>query len=255
MRTIPDAYRTECDRPGTVREIAYGRKSFLLYTPIHPSDRILYLIHGGGGDQRSFFCPAFLNMADHMIADGEMESLYMVAPCFYEPDATDKSPAASGDAVRRFIPELREHVVPLAEEAAGRAFSRERRAIGGFSMGGVTTWYAFLEALDLFYWYLPLSGDAWVCGETGGGRAPKETAKALADAVKRQGSPDFRIRAMTGSKDIAFPNLDAQIRAMEGFPEVFGRRLAYEVLEGGVHDYGTIFRYLFNALPDLFRAR
>ena len=64
---------------------------------------------------------------------------------------------------------------------------------------------------------------------------------------------DYRIRAVTGSRDIAFPNLDPQIRAMEKYPEVFGEKLKYEVLEDGVHDYETIFRYLFNALPTLFQ--
>ena len=39
---------------------------------------------------------------------------------------------------------------------------------------------------------------------------------------------------------------------MEKYPGVFGEKLTYEVLEGGVHDYETIFRYLYNALPALF---
>ena len=122
-------------------------------------------------------------------------------------------------------------------------------------MGGVTTWYAFLQALDLFYWFLPLSGDCWVCSETGGGRFPEKTAMELVYAVSRQGSPDFRIYAITGSKDIAFPNLDAQIKAMGKYPAVFGDKLKYEVLEDGIHDYETIFRYLFNALPALFTGK
>ena len=251
MQMIPAEYETKCEKPGTVKTIAYGEKSLLLYTPIRPADRILYLIHGGGGDQWSFFCPAFLNMVDHMIEKGVLESLYIVSPCFYDPGEKDKSPASSGEAVKRFMRELRAEVVPLAERAVGRSFAREMRAIGGFSMGGVTTWYAFLEALDLFSQFLPLSGDCWVCGETGGGKEPEKTAKALADAYLRQGSPDFRIHAITGSKDIAFPNLDAQIRAMEQSLEVFGPRLMYEVMENGVHDYETIFRYLYNALPAL----
>ena len=101
-------------------------------------------------------------------------------------------------------------------------------------------------------WFLPLSGDCWACGETGGGTHPEETAQALVDAVARQGQTDFFIHAVTGSADIAFPNLDAQIRAMGAYPEAFGSRLKYDVMEGGVHDYETIFRYLYNALPGLF---
>ena len=252
MYPIPKEYQAPCETPGHVTKVPYGEKFFLLYTPVKPAKRILYLIHGGGGDQYAFFRPAFLNMVDRLIAEGRLEPLFIVSPCFYSPDETDKTPASSGVAVRKFCTELREQIIPLAEQEAGIQCTRMERAISGFSMGGVTTWYAFLQALDLFYWFLPLSGDCWACGETGGGKLPEKTAAAIADAVKRQGSPDFRIRAITGSKDIAFPNLDAQIKAMAAYPDVFGDKLAYDVLEGGVHDYETIFRYLFNALPDLF---
>ena len=252
MKQIPQEYLAACADAGRVERLDYGEKFALLYTPAKPARDILYLIHGGGGDQYDFFRPEFLNMVDHMIADGRLAPLYIVSPCFYDPKETDKTPASSGVAVKKFIGELRERVVPLAEGRLGRAFERGNRAIGGFSMGGVTTWYAFMEALDLFRWFLPLSGDCWACGETGGGKHPEQTAKALADAVARQGQADFSIHAVTGSKDIAFPNLDAQIRAMGAYPELFGDRLRYDVMEGGVHDYPTIFRYLYNALPGLF---
>lgn len=252
MLTIPPEYMTKCDHPGKVSSLAYGEKNVLLYTPIEPANHILYLIHGGGGDERSFFRPEFLNMVDHMIDSGILDPLYIVSPCFYDPKETDKTPASSGIAVKKFSKELREQIIPLVEKQIGHSFTREARAISGFSMGGVTTWYAFLQALDLFYWFLPLSGDCWICGETGGGKYPEKTALELVSAVSRQGAPDFRIHAITGSKDIAFPNLDAQIRAMEKYPAVFGEKLKYDVLENGIHDYETIFRYLFNALPLLF---
>ena len=252
METIPSAYLQPCADSGDVVSLPYGRKEALLYKPVKPAEHILYLIHGGGGDQRSFFRPAFVNMIDHMIADGRMAPMYIAAPCFYDPDETDKSPGSSGAAAAKFSRELRDQIIPLAEGSLGREFSRNDRAIGGFSMGGVTAWYAFAQALDLFYWYLPLSGDCWICGETGGGKQPARTAELLASAVRDQGGLPFHIRAMTGGMDIAYPNLDAQIRAMREYPSVFGDSLTYDVLGGGVHDYETIFRYLYNALPDVF---
>lgn len=252
MKSIPEVYQQPCGQAGTVSTLVYRNKHALVYTPAAPAERILYLIHGGGGDQRSFFCPPFLNMVDHMMAEGALQPLYMVAPCFYNPAETDKTPASSGRAAARFCDEMRGELIPLAEGFIGRNFSREQRAISGFSMGGVTTWYAFLQALDLFAFFLPLSGDCWVCGEKGGGTQPEETARELAAAWRRQGAPDFFIHAVTGSADIAFPNLNAQIRAMERLPEFAVPRLRYDVLPGGVHDYDTIFRYLYNYLPSLF---
>ena len=38
---------------------------------------------------------------------------------------------------------------------------------------------------------------------------------------------------------------------MQALP-AFRGTLAYDVLEGGVHDYETIFRYLYNVLPEEF---
>lgn len=248
MKTIPETYLTPCANPGEVVSLPYGKKFVLLYTPALPASRILYLIHGGGGNQHSFFCPRFLNMIDYMIADGVMEPIYMVSPCFYDPDETDKTPPSSGRAVKKFCSELRSEIIPLAEGRTGKTFTRNERLISGFSMGGVTTWYAFLQALDLFSSFLPLSGDCWAFGEKGGGDHSEETAAWLAETAREQALP-FYIHAITGDKDIAYPNLDPQMKAMEKYPDVFKGHVDYDVLPGGVHDYETIFRYLYNALP------
>ena len=251
MRPVPEDYLSPALPPGRVSTLHYGNKFALLYTPASPADRILYLIHGGGGDQYAFFCPAFLNMIDHMIASGALRPLYIVSPCFYDPDAADKRPAASGRAVAVFCDELRHQIMPLAEQATGRTFDRSQRIISGFSMGGVTTWYAFMQALDLFSRFLPLSGDCWACGETGGGRSPDATAAKLAEALRDQGHLPFRIHCVTGSADIACPNITPQIEAMRKYPQFGEAAMRYTVFEGGVHDYETIFMYLYNALPGM----
>ena len=36
-----------------------------------------------------------MNMVDHMIAGGELEPVYIVSPCFYDPKETDKTRAGS----------------------------------------------------------------------------------------------------------------------------------------------------------------
>ena len=149
MRTIPEEYRTPCSLHGTVASLSYGAKYTLLYTPAAPAEHILYLIHGGGGDPHAFFTPEFLNIIDHMICDGILKPLYIVSPTYYDPDETDKSPASSGIAVAKFCKELREQIIPLVEGSIGRVFTRSDRAISGFSMGGVATWYALLQALDV----------------------------------------------------------------------------------------------------------
>ncbi|MBQ8955188.1 MAG: hypothetical protein IJ048_13865 [Clostridia bacterium] len=277
---IPSSFAAPAPQAGRVERVDYVttdghayEKYALAYLPYGydgqsgPLD-VFYLIHGGGGNQESFFTPEFIAMLDHMIAEGRLAPLIVVSPTYYKPGETNKTPGASGDAVAVFARELKEDIIPAVErrwrthaaslDAAGIRASRNHRGIGGFSMGSVTTWYAFLDALDAFRWFMPLSGDCWLYGRLGGSSHAAETAKALADAVARQGfAPnDFRIHAITGTKDIACPNETAQIEAMRDFPQVFrfGENIDYDLFEGGEHNYADIQRYIYNALPGFFKG-
>ena len=141
-----------------------------------------------------------------------------------------------------------------AEQPTPEGFkaSRDHRAFGGFSMGSVTTWYVFLNNLDYFSWFIPLSGDCWAQGMMGGMNAPEATAEALAEAIAAQGwtSEDFCIYAFTGTQDIAYETLTSQMSAMEGQDVFrFGENTFYVLLEGGRHDHPEMRRYLFEALP------
>ena len=143
-------------------------------------------------------------------------------------------------------------IVPLIDRTYRTHPDRMHRAIGGFSMGAVATWYALMAGLDLFHWFMPLSGDCWICGELGGGKHPRQTAGLICHTVQGR---EFYLHALIGSNDIAFPNLDPQMQAMKEYSHVFrfGKNTHYSVLEGGVHDYPDIRRYIYNALPEFFR--
>ena len=277
---IPAAYAAPAPQAGRVERVDYVttdghayEKYALVYLPFGYDEHtapydVFYLIHGGGGSQESFFTPAFIAMLDHMIAGGQLAPLIVVSPTYYKPGETNKTPGASGDAVAVFARELKADVIPAVErrfrthaaslDEAGIRASRDHRGIGGFSMGSVTTWYAFLDALDAFRWFMPLSGDCWLYGRLGGSSHPAKTARALAEAVARQGfaPADFRIHAITGTKDIACPNETAQIDAMRAFPEVFrfGDNIDYDLFEDGEHNYADIQRYIYNALPGFFKG-
>ena len=279
IRPIPEGYLAPCAALGRVERVDYVTtdglaqvKYALVYLPASydagKAYNALYIIHGGGGSQESFLSKEFLSMLDHMIASGELEPLIVVSPTYYRPDETDKTPGSSGNAVAVFARELKADIIPAVEsrfhtfaettDAAGQRASRDHRAIGGFSMGSVTTWYAFLDALDAFRWFMPLSGDCWLYGRLGGSSHAEETARALAECVAKQGftPDDFRIHAVTGTKDIAYPNETAQIDAMRAFGDVFrfGDNIDYDLLEDGVHDYPCIHRYIYNALPAFFKG-
>ena len=79
---------------------------------------------------------------------------------------------------QRLIPlvESRYRTYTQQTDLEGLQASRNHRAIGGFSMGAVTTWYALEYTLDYFKYFLPISSDGWSLGRFAGMNYPDETA-------------------------------------------------------------------------------
>lgn len=127
-------------------------------------------------------------------------------------------------------------------------------------MGSVTTWYIFLDCLDYVANFIPESGDCWIKERLGGRTFADETARILHDAVISRGytAGDIRIFAATGSEDIAYPQLDAQVNAMKKLDDVFifdgeNENFSYIVAEGCTHWYVPVRQYLFDILKDGYR--
>ena len=257
LKEIPEAYTLPCETGGRLEEVEIpGFPNAVVYLPAgydETEDRypVFYLLHGGGGDPYAWFGEdgIFKNVIDHMIASGELKPLIIAAPTYYPPGMKGKGIAYSGEAVREFGPVLLNTILPILDGKYRTQADRYGRGIGGFSMGAVATWFVLMAGTDQFHWFMPLSGDCWICGERGGGLHPKQTADLMETALKGK---KFCIHALIGDQDIAFPNLDPQIRAMQNIPNVFGKTLTYSVLPGGVHDYPDIRRYIYNALPEFF---
>ena len=260
IRPVPGEYRTECARAGRVEEVGIpGFSPAAVYLPFgydctDMRYNTFYILHGGGGNPYSFFAEdgLFKNMLDHMIDNGDINPLIVVAPTYYPPGHSGKGISYSAEAVKSFGPVLLSKIVPLIDTGYRTLTDRMNRGIGGFSMGAVAVWYVLMAGLDFFHWFMPLSGDCWICGELGGGKHARQTAGLICDTIQGR---DFYLHALTGSEDIAFPNLDPQMQAMKEFSHVFafGKNTHYSVLEGGVHDYPDIRRYIYNALPEFFR--
>lgn len=261
IRSVPASYRLPAERGGRLEEMQVpGFSSALVYLPYSYEESgarypVYYLLHGGGGEPRSFFAADNLlkNQLDHMIENGDIRPMIVCAPTYYAPGWTDTGVAGSAVAVAAFSPVLRDKIIPAVDAAYRTLPDRRHRAMSGFSMGGVATWQAFIEIPEMFYWYMPLSGDCWAFGEKGGSAFDRQTAALLAEKGKES---DWYIHALTGDKDIAYPNLTAQIEAMKQYPEVFafGKNIFYSVLPEGYHDYPYMHRYIYHALPEMFRS-
>lgn len=232
---------------------------------------ILYVMHGGGGNADAWLdCCKVKNMLDYCIDAKEVQPLIVVFPSFYKEKISRSGapdPELEREKVLQFIPELTAELLPAVESkynvyAAGTSgealrAARAHRGFGGFSMGGCTTWFAFLQKLDYFRTFVPLSGDCWGVETRGGKTRAEETAELIGNAAKR--GLDFRIFAATGSEDAACDMMTPQIEAMKARPDVFTfsedpacGNLHFEVAEGEVHAYEAVYNYLYSYLPYLF---
>lgn len=260
IEPIPSSFSDPCVHAGRLEELPVpGFSPAAMYLPYGYDDdtahrNTFYLLHGGGGNPYSFFAEdgQTKNLFDHMIDSGMIDPMIVIAPTYYPPGHSGRGIAYSAEAVRDFGPVLMNRIVPLVDQSYRTIPERTHRAIGGFSMGAVAVWYALMAGLELFHWFMPLSGDCWICGERGGGLHPRQTAALMSDTLFGR---QFYIHALTGDADIAYPNLDPQMQAMRDYPDTFtfGRNTHYSVLKGGVHDYPDIRRYICNALPEFFR--
>lgn len=266
------------DENRTMKKYAYVYLPYRYDSEDTTRYNIFYLMHGWTGDAELYLGGEngdrpLKRILDHLIANGDMEPMLVVTPTYYQ-DNKEKGPSVAGeDAVltANFYKELLNDLMPAVEstyrtyaqsvDETGLKEAREHRIFGGFSMGSVTTWYTFLHGLDYFKYFIPISGDCWVISQTSMGadeQTAEETAQYLSDYIQKSGysQNDFEIYALTGTEDTAEPALKRQIEAMKNHSESFAYsdnaghgNLFFQVAEGGIHNYTSMIRYIYNALP------
>ena len=290
VKTIPAYYQEEASEQGSVVKFTYKAKLYdteeiinkycYVYLPYGYDQNankrydILYFMHGGGSSAEKFLGgndSISLNRKtlDHMIQEKLIKPMIVVTPTFYRNDIREDSLQNLGNLVKIFPRELTEDLMPAVEgqfrtyakntTPEGLMASRSHRAFSGFSMGSVTTWWVFHQALDYFQYFFPLSGDSWVVQILGGSQAPEATAEKLAAPLK-ENKQDFFVFALTGSEDMAEESLTPQVEAMKKLPEFNMQEdfrqgnFYYSVLPGGKHESSTFApHYLYTALPEFFK--
>lgn len=254
-KTIPSEYYKKIEQHGSTELFRYEAgnivKNAVVYLPYgyDKSDKktkypVLFLMHGGSGSEGSYLGPAttpntLVNIIDNLIYNKKIKPLIIVCP----------------KHAMNFHSEMRKYLIPAVDEKYNTIPDRDNRAVGGFSMGGVETWGEFNHNLDLIKYYLPMSGDSWITGTTGGKINPDLTARLLSKSSYIS-DYDYSIFAATGDKDSAYPNLTPQITAMKKIPEVFKYttgnfakgNLIYYVAPNHMHDYGQTYEYIYNGL-------
>lgn len=280
----PTYYEDEATHRGRIERIDYDTRNYAegndatrsntayVYLPYGYEDNreqkynVVYLVHGHYGTASTTFEAEqglLRKVLDHMVENGDMAPTIIVSPSYNYGQPT--SNYVDADPYCRALPhELVNDLIPLVEtryrtylasaDDEGILASRAHRAIGGFSMGGVTTWYALAETFTAFKYYLPISGDCWSLGAFAGMNRPTDTANYLAGIIRLSAvANDFYIWAASGTGDSAYSETLLQIRGMAELTDVFDLdHMTFHEKDGARHEYRPIPEYVYNALPLFF---
>ena len=284
-RPVPAEYNQESVLKGNVVQIDYNTKNYVegtgevrkntayVYLPYGYDEaseqpyNVFYFVHGHGETAISFFQNEnglLCKLLDHMLENRDMAPTLIVStsyvygtPVDYYPDADPYCEALPQELVNDLIPliESRYHTYTESTDVAGITVSRKHRAIGGFSMGAVTVWYALEHAFECFKYFMPISSDGWSLGRFAGMTNPDETAEYLANTIRNSAfsKNDFYIWACSGTNDVAYDRIWSQVQAMAQLTDVFSvSNLTFHEQDGARHEFRSLAEYLYNVLPFMF---
>lgn len=111
---------------------------------------VLYLLHGGGEDQRGWYNQGHADLIlDNLIAEGKAKPMLIV---MIDGNIGSRGGprAFNGTALRSFESELKTAVIPFVESTYRVKTDASNRALAGLSLGGLQTLHAGLQNTDMF---------------------------------------------------------------------------------------------------------
>jgi enterochelin esterase-like enzyme len=164
---------------------------------------VLYLLHGGGEDQRGWATQGKTDLIlDNLIAEGKARPMVIVM--------LDGNMGGGGgiagfneNVLKQFENELKNGAIPFVEQNFRVQTDARSRALAGLSMGGLQTLYAGIKNTDMFS-SLGVFSSGWFANNTSLSDPQYEFMKNNADKINGN-LKNFWI-SMGGQEDIAFAN-------------------------------------------------
>jgi len=221
-------------------------RSMYIYAPpgydanTQTSYPVLYLLHGGGEDQRGWSTQGRANfILDNLIAEGKTTPMLIVMM-----DGNLGGLDSFKGALQRFEKELLESVIPFVEDNFRVKTEAKHRALAGLSMGGLQTLFAGVHHTEMFG-YLGVFSSGWFTNN------PELTAPEYAFMQEnvQQINDDLKAFwiAMGGKEDIAYENNKAMLSKYDEM----GIKYQYSEYPGG-HTWPVWRHNLYSFAPLLF---
>lgn len=237
------------------------KRRMMIYTPpgydmTKESYPVLYLLHGGGGDEEAWTSRGRANyILDNLIADGKAKPMIVVMP--NGSIGQDAAPNERAKALKpmagldmasmnsgQFEKSLTSDIIPFVEKNYRVITDANHRALAGLSMGGLHVTNIFMANPEMFA-YINVMSSGWFIQNKDmyekGGKRLAEVAPVLKKTVK------YLRFTQGGPEDIAYKN------GMEMLKVFDKNGIKYEFSEtSGGHSWNVWRKDLFNFAPKIF---
>ena len=206
---------------------------------------VLYLLHGGGEDQRGWATQGKTNVIlDNLIAEGKAKPMVIVM-LDGNMGGTGGIAGFNENVLKSFENELKQSAIPFVESNFRTETDAKNRAIAGLSMGGMQTLYAGIRNTEMFS-SLGVFSSGWFANNTALTNPQYEFMKNNADKIN--GNIKNLWISMGGQEDIAFNNC----KIMRAKFDELGVKYTYSEYPGG-HTWPVWRHDLFQFSQLLFR--
>lgn len=206
---------------------------------------VLYLLHGGGEDQRGWAAQGKTGLIlDNLIAEGKTKPMVIA---MLDGNVSNAGGLAgfNENVLRSFETELKQGAIPFVESNFRVETDAKNRALAGLSMGGLQTLYAGIRNTDLFS-SLGVFSSGWFANN------PKLSDPQYAFMKDNARTINSNLKnlwiSMGGKEDIAYQNCQVM---MKKFDEV-GVKYSYSEYAGG-HTWPVWRHDLFGFAQLLFK--
>ena len=187
---------------------------------------VLYLLHGGGEDQRGWSTQGKANLIlDNLIAESKAKKMLIVM-LDGNMGNTDGIAGFGEETLKAFENELENEAIPFVETNFKVAADSKNRALAGLSMGGLQTLYAGIKNSDMFS-SLGIFSSGWWASNPKLSDPQYEFIKNNVSSINAN-LKDFWI-SMGGKEDIAYENCKIMMQKFDQF----GIKYSYSEYSGG----------------------